>query len=274
MCAALTVPIIKDGYRLYPGMPVNGDRRGANRSTAGQKIPKGRNSQHSLSMVHGRLSPPDSASASGSPPGNNTLHVRGQHQILLQPRVRTTSNQSQISARSSFEMAPSTIRPDLIRGRSAMSTSQLYMQQRRELAIQQQLRRQELAKKQQQQQQHNAKNRKASPAPPPLAQRSDSNGNESCITDYDAEDSLNFCDDNQSRSRKGSAGDQNNNKDPSGTNPLRKLLKRLGLGSQQQQNHHRSEANSFSEGSIEQAVPALHEHLSKPELGVAVAARQ
>lgn len=203
------------------------------------------------------MSPPDSVSTSGSPPRNGNGAIRGpSHQVVSQPRVRTTSNQSQMSARSSFEVGPTTLRTDLIRGRSAMSTSQLYMQQRRELAIKQQLHRQELAKKQLQQQQGGKSRKSPSPAPP-LAQRSDSNGNESSVTDYDAEDSLNFTED-QHRSRKGSSGDHNNNKD---SNPLRKLLKRLGLGNSHPAtpNHrrHQSEANSFSESSIEQAVPAL-----------------
>jgi len=287
MCAALTAPIIKDGYRLYPGMPVSGSagvggHRGVGRSGASQqKTPKGRH-QNGLLIPQqhgGRSSPPDSLlSTSESPPRNGNL--RGSpHQVLLQPRVRTSSNQSQMSARSSFDVGPTTIRPDLIRGRSALSTSQLYMQQRRELAIQQQLRKQELARRQQAQQQQQStstKNRKSSSPVPSshLAQRSDSNGNDSAITDYDAEDCLNLYDDNHSRRRirKSSPGDQNNNKE---TNPLRKLLKRLGIGFNNASNHHhnhRSEANSFSEGSIEQAMPALPS-LSQSELSVAVEAR-
>lgn len=230
MCAAITVPIIKDGYRLYPGMPVSSDRSGSTQTTnmvVNQRVSR-QNSQTLYFQQQQSCGSPSEASTASSPPGrNNCVHGNasnsggGSHRngiivggavhqvVLLQPRTRPATNQPQISARSSFEVGPTQMNywTDQAANRTAMSTSQLYIQKKRELCIQQQLQKQEMAKKQLQQQQLQQQQ-----------QRSDSiNSNTSGAT--------------EERKRKTSQGDHNNNSDSEPTNPFRKLLRRLGFGS-------------------------------------------
>lgn len=313
MCAAITVPIIKDGYRLYPGMPVS--------SSGGQQIQgtstthryyrdpnmviNNRGQANSQTLYFTRQSscnnygagmsssPPDGGGpVAASPPGRNgggnngnghgaTVRqgghagaggnriivggATGGHQVvLLQPRTRTTSNQSQMSARSSFEVGPTQMNywTDQAANRTAMSTSQLYIQKRRELCIQQQL-----AKQQQQLQQQQLQQQQQQQQP-----------SDSINSNLVGSVSTSVVADEQRKRKPSSQGDPNNNSDSESSNPFRKFLRRLGFGSSPSTSSTPSTISHTRHVSFESPIigsdceSGIEQAISASETGVAVSA--